>query len=194
MTHHETCVHDFICISRHQLRERLRRIELCIDKLSDGQLWTRNHEKENAVGNLILHLAGNIRQWIVSGVGGETDARDRDSEFSRREPLDRGELILRLRQAIEQADRVLASVTTAQLARKRKIQVYEVTGLHAVYHAVEHFAEHTGQIIGNYVAGLTKTGPGTASAAPRVERVPTKDMTFTRKALAGLPDPLPEFL
>lgn len=147
MTHHETCVHDFIGISRHQLRERLRRIELCIRKLSDGQLWARNHEKENAVGNLILHLAGNIRQWIVSGVGDETDARDRDSEFSRREPLDRGELILRLRQAIDEADRVLASVTTAQLARKRKIQLYEVTGLHAVYHAVEHFAEHTGQII-----------------------------------------------
>lgn len=147
MTHHESCIHDFICISRHQLRERLRRIELCIGKLRDGQLWARNHEKENAVGNLILHLAGNIRQWIVSGVGGETDARDRDSEFSRREPLDRGELILRLRQAIDEADRVLASVTTAQLARKRKIQVYEVTGLHAVYHAVEHFAEHTGQII-----------------------------------------------
>ena len=147
MTHHETCVHDFILISRRQLRERLRRIELCVGKLSDGQLWARNHENENAVGNLILHLAGNIRQWIVSGVGGETDARDRDSEFSRRAPLDRGELLLRLRQAIEEADRVLASITTSQLARHRKIQVYEVTGLHAIYHAVEHFAEHTGQII-----------------------------------------------
>lgn len=147
MTNHETCVHDFIRISRHQLRERLRRIELCSDKLSDSQLWVRSHENENAVGNLILHLAGNIRQWIVSGVGGETDARDRDAEFSRREPLDREELLIRLRQAIEEADRVLASITTSQLARKRKIQVYEVTGLHAVYHAVEHLAEHTGQIV-----------------------------------------------
>ena len=147
MTDCETCVHDFIRISRHQLRERLRRIELCVDKLSDGQLWARSHENENAVGNLILHLAGNIRQWIVCGVGGETDARDRDAEFTCREPLDREEVISRLRQAIEEADLLLASIATAHLARKRKIQVYEVTGLHAIYHAVEHLAEHTGQII-----------------------------------------------
>ena len=147
MTDCDTCIHDFIRISRHQLRERLRRIELCVDKLSNGQLWVRSHENENAVGNLILHLAGNIRQWIVSGVGGETDARDRAAEFSRREPLDREEVLLRLRQAIEEADRVLASIVTAQLARSRKIQVYEVTGLQAIYHAVEHLAEHTGQII-----------------------------------------------
>jgi len=147
MPDNTTLTTEFIQISRHQLRERLRRIELCVDKLSDDQLWARNHENENAVGNLILHLAGNIRQWLVSGVGGEPDERDRDTEFARREPLDRNESLSLLRQAIDDADRVLATVTPEDLASKRKIQAFTVTGLHAIYHAVEHLAEHTGQII-----------------------------------------------
>lgn len=138
---------EFIRISRHQLRERFRRIELCVGKLSDKQLWARNHENENAVGNLILHLAGNIRQWLVSGLGGEPDKRNRDAEFARREPLDRNEALSLLRQAIDDADRALAAVSADDLASERKIQAFTVTGLHAVYHAVEHLAEHTGQII-----------------------------------------------
>ncbi|HUG81475.1 MAG TPA: DUF1572 family protein, partial [Bryobacterales bacterium] len=86
MSDSHTPAHEFLRISRYQLRERLRRIELCVAKLDDEQLWARAHETENAVGNLILHLAGNIRQWIVSGVGGAPDRRDRDAEFAQREP------------------------------------------------------------------------------------------------------------
>ena len=138
---------EFLHISRHQLRERLRRIELCVAKLDDEQLWARAHESENAVGNLILHLAGNIRQWIVSGVGGAPDTRERDAEFTQHEPLGREEIMSALRQAIGDADGVLASLTGEDLLVKRKIQVFEVTALHAVYHCVEHLAEHTGQIV-----------------------------------------------
>jgi uncharacterized damage-inducible protein DinB len=147
MPNRDTFTQEFIRISRYQLRERFRRIELCVDKLSDEQLWARKHENENAVGNLILHLAGNIRQWLVSGVGGEPDKRDRATEFARREPLDRNQALSLLGQAIDDADRVLATVTPADLAEKRKIQAFNITGLHAIYHVVEHLAEHTGQII-----------------------------------------------
>lgn len=147
MPRQDALTNEFIRVSRHQLRERFRRIELCVGKLSDEQLWTRNHENENTVGNLILHLAGNIRQWLVSGVGGEPDKRNRDAEFARREPVDRNEALSLLRLAIDDADRVLSSVSAEDLAKKRKIQAFTVTGLHAIYHAVEHLAEHTGQII-----------------------------------------------
>jgi len=138
---------EFARISRYELRERLRRIEICVAKLDDEQLWARAHESENAVGNLILHLAGNIRQWIVGGVGGEPDVRDRDGEFAQRQPLGREEVLSKLRRAIEDADRVLGAVPEEELLVPRKIQTFEVTALHAIYHCVEHLAEHTGQII-----------------------------------------------
>ncbi|MDA1312217.1 MAG: DUF1572 family protein [Acidobacteria bacterium] len=147
MSDSNTFAHEFLRISRHQLRERLRRIELCVAKLDDGQLWTRSHETENAVGNLILHLAGNIRQWIVSGVGGAPDRRNRDAEFAQREPLTREQAMSALRDAIADADAVLASLSEEDLLVKRKIQVFDLTLLHAIYHCIEHLAEHSGQIV-----------------------------------------------
>jgi uncharacterized damage-inducible protein DinB len=138
---------EFLRVSRRQLQERTERIETCIGKLSDDQLWSRRHENENAVGNLVIHLAGNVRQWIICGVGGAEDRRDRAAEFARRDPLPAPEILARLRNTIEEADAVLARLDAPALLTRSKIQVYDVTVLHAVFHVVEHFAEHTGQII-----------------------------------------------
>lgn len=138
---------EFLRDSRKELRTRRERIEACVRKLTQEQIWTRRHENENAIGNLVLHLCGNVRQWIISGVGGAADQRDRDAEFARREPLAAEELLSRLRQTLDEADRVLERVSPADLLTKRKIQVYEVTVLHAIYHVAVHFSEHTGQII-----------------------------------------------
>ena len=69
---------EFIHVSRHELNQRLLRIEYCLEKLTLEQVWSREHEIENSVGNLVLHLCGNVRQWIVSGVAGAEDNRDRD--------------------------------------------------------------------------------------------------------------------
>jgi uncharacterized damage-inducible protein DinB len=138
---------EFLRDSRKELRMRRERIETCLRKLTEEQIWTRRHENENAIGNLVLHLCGNVRQWIISGVGGAADQRDRDAEFTRREHLATEELLSRLRQTMEEADRVLERVRPENLLSKRKIQVYEVTVLHAIYHVAVHFSEHTGQII-----------------------------------------------
>ena len=138
---------DFLRVSRHQLQVRLQRIDTCLARLSDEQIWSRRHAVENAVGNLVLHLCGNITQWIVGGVGGVPTSRDRDAEFGRREPLPAAELARRLRAVIHQADAVLAGLTSTDLVEPRRIQGFEVTVLHAIYHVVEHLAEHTGQII-----------------------------------------------
>lgn len=138
---------DFLRVSRHQLQTRLERIETCLHRLTDEQIWSRRHDVENAVGNLVLHLCGNIEQWIVGGVGGNAVSRDRDAEFARREPVSADALGARLRAVVRQADTVLATLTAGDLVQPRRIQAYDVTVLHAIYHVVEHVAEHTGQII-----------------------------------------------
>ena len=138
---------DFLGVSRRRLAVRLARIEYCLGRLSDKQIWTRRHDIENAVGNLVLHLCGNITQWIVGGVGGATVSRDRDAEFARREPLPVSALVARLRSAVHEADVVLSGLGSRDLIQPRRIQGYDVTVQQAIYHVVEHLAEHTGQII-----------------------------------------------
>ncbi len=138
---------DFLRVSRRRFEVRLGRIEYCVGRLSDEQIWTRRHDIENAVGNLVLHLCGNITQWIVGGVGGAPVSRDRDAEFARRDPLPVSELIARLQAAVHDADAVLAGLSPEDLIQPRHIQGYDVTVQQAVYHVVEHLAEHTGQII-----------------------------------------------
>ena len=147
MSPQQAVAEEFLAISRRQLKRRLSRIETCLDRLTEEQIWARAHEQENAVGNLVLHLEGNIRQWIISGIGQAPDQRDRDAEFSRREGLPTAELISALRQTVEQAGETLAALTSETLAETRTIQGFELTVLHAIYHVLEHFAEHTGQII-----------------------------------------------
>ena len=138
---------EFLRVSRHEIAQRLTRIEDCVSRLTAEQIWSRGSEVENSIGNLMLHLGGNLRQWIVAGVGGSPDTRDRDAEFTRRDPIDVEELLRVLRGAVDETDGVLAGLTDEELLTTRRIQAYEVTVLHAVSHVVDHFAEHTGQII-----------------------------------------------
>lgn len=139
--------HEFLRISRREFQTNLQKIEKAVAKLTPEQVWARKHEQENSIGNLLLHLAGNVRQWIVAGVGGIADDRDRDSEFNQREAIDPAELLARLRQTLEEADAALAAAEGYNLLEKRRIQVFDVTLMQAIYHCVEHFSGHTGQII-----------------------------------------------
>ena len=136
-----------IALSRRYLREYLTKIRLSVSVLEDHVVWSRPNEASNSIGNLLLHLTGNARQWIVSGIGDAPDMRDRQAEFDQRAPMPVTVLIDRLEQTISDVDRVLASLTPADLATRRVIQANDVTVLEAVYHVVEHFSMHTGQII-----------------------------------------------
>ena len=136
-----------IALSRRYLREYLTKIRLAVSVLDDDIIWARPNESSNSIGNLMLHLSGNARQWIVSGVGGAADIRDRQSEFDQRAPLPATSLIDWLEQTVTDVDRVLASLTPADLHTRRTIQANDVSVLEAVYHVVEHFSMHTGQII-----------------------------------------------
>jgi len=137
----------FLKFSADKLRQFADRIEVCVDKLNDEQIWARGHESSNAIGNLILHLNGNVRQWIISELGGNPCERDRDAEFAARGNVTGAELIARLKNTVEHAAQVISSLTTDRLTRMYDIQSYACSGVEAVYHVVEHFAEHTGQII-----------------------------------------------
>lgn len=138
----------FIGESRHYLRGTyLPAIERSVAPLTDAQVWWRPNEASNSIGNLILHLSGNVRQWIVGGVGQQPNQRNRQLEFDEREPIPREQLLARLRTVLDEADVVLASLTEADLTEPRKIQGHDTTVLKAIYHVVEHFSMHTGQIL-----------------------------------------------
>jgi uncharacterized damage-inducible protein DinB len=138
----------FIAQARAYLSEDyLPKIERCLEKLSDEEIWWRANPESNSIGNLLLHLAGNARQWIVSGIGGSPDARVRQQEFDERSIIPRAELLDRLKATLSEVDRTLASLEPSLLLEQRQIQGSEVGVLEAIFHVVEHFSMHTGQII-----------------------------------------------
>lgn len=137
----------FLAASRQTLSKWRERVDKCLAQLTPEQIWWRGQENSNAIGNLVLHLCGNVRQWIVAGVGAAPDTRDRDAEFACRDPLPAAELSARLAAVVREADQVLSRLTEEDLQGRRHIQVYDVTVLEAVHHVTEHFAMHAGQIL-----------------------------------------------
>jgi len=140
--------HEFIARSRHHLaKDFVPKIERCLEQLTDEQIWWRPNAQSNSIGNLILHLCGNARQWIVCGIGGAADARDRDAEFAQREMIPRASLHSLLKSTLNEVDSTLAQCDTGKLLDRQTIQGTDVTALEAIFHVVEHFSMHTGQII-----------------------------------------------
>jgi uncharacterized damage-inducible protein DinB len=137
----------FLDYSKRKLRQLASRIETCVGELSEEQVWARGGENENAIGNLVLHLCGNVRQWIVAGVGGVPDIRERDAEFAAAGGPGVAELLEKLRNTVADAGAVVDAVTPERLAERVTIQGYDVSVLDAIYAVVEHFSMHTGQII-----------------------------------------------
>jgi uncharacterized damage-inducible protein DinB len=127
--------------------EYLPKIEQCLARLTDAEVWARPNDASNSIGNLLLHLRGNVTQWIVAGVGNRPRERRRQQEFDERQQIPARELLADLRAAVAEADDVIRSLPTDALVTRRSIQDYDVTVLEAIYHVVEHFSMHTGQII-----------------------------------------------
>jgi len=138
---------EFLTFSNRKLMQLLERIETCVWKLTPEQIWMRAESNQNAVGNLLLHLNGNVRQWILHGVGGQSDLRDRDAEFAAREGAGASELLARLRATVEEAAALLQALPAGRLMEHTQNQGYDCTVLTAIYHVVEHFAGHSFQII-----------------------------------------------
>ena len=144
---HDT-VHDIIK-SEFQLRvvdESLQRILQCLDTLSHEQLWHRANPNTNPVGNLVLHLCGNIRQYILSGVGGAEDTRQRPEEFADGHDHTKEDLAERITQTLHDANAVVLGLAYEQLTQTVNIQGFSHTRLSAILHVVEHLSYHVGQI------------------------------------------------
>src|SRR2546427_10282918 len=145
----------FLEFSRKKLLEHYwPRLSNCVKLLSDEQVWWRTNEASNSVGNLILHLNGNVRQWLVASFNGVEDARDRSGEFAERHVIHPASLLEKLGATMQDASAVLSRLTEADLLRSLHIQGYTVSGLQAVYQVVEHFGMHYGQIL--YITKLVR--------------------------------------
>ena len=137
----------FLNVSVNKLTQSVDRIAICLGKLSDDQIWARGHENENAVGNLVLHLCGNVRQWIMHGLGGQPDIRVRDSEFAAAGGMNAAELTAQIRGTIEEAVKILGTLPPDRLTQSYQIQGRSASGVEAVMNVVEHFGQHAGQIV-----------------------------------------------
>ncbi len=144
----KTTAEQFLAYSAWNLRDyNLPKIIEAVALLSDQEIWQREGETSNCIGNLLLHLAGNVRQHIICGVGGETDTRDRPVEFAMTGGIGGEELLARLEETVNEAARVLEAFDPKLLLEKRVIQNNEVVLMDDIYHVVEHFSYHTGQIL-----------------------------------------------
>ena len=137
----------FLTTARESLAEGLRKIEHCTRQLSEEQVWWRPREGMNSVGNLILHLAGNVRQWVVAGVGGARDIRNRPEEFMDRSELPKNNIVSMLRSAVREADVVMERANPLKLDDPRRIQGFDTTVLAAIFDSVAHFRGHSQEIV-----------------------------------------------
>ncbi|MBM4166072.1 MAG: DUF1572 domain-containing protein [Ignavibacteria bacterium] len=151
----ETFSHQYIAYCRKKiLKEYFPKFQRCVNELSEEEIWWRANETDNSVGNILLHLCGNIRQWIISGIGGTADIRERAKEFSERTHIPKNELLHNLETTMQEADCVLQRVDSSTLWEMRRIQIYDVTVLELIAQVVEHLSYHLGQIV--YITKMKK--------------------------------------
>ena len=146
MVNSEAFVLEFIEQAVFRLRENTEKIERCLAEYSEKELWKRPNEASNSMGNQLLHLSGNIRQYIHFGIAGQSDIRQRDSEFSTNEGYDKATLMANLKHTIEEAIGIIEQQNVARLLQKSTVQSFELTGLANILHVVEHYSYHSGQI------------------------------------------------
>jgi hypothetical protein len=138
---------EFSRLSADLLDQSIAKIRHCVDQLNENQIWWRPDPSMNSIGNLIQHLAGNLRQWGVVPFTLADDLRDRESEFQDEDRGSAGELISLLESVVSEAKNQWQHLAAGQLRRKIEIQGFEVTHMNAIVHTSSHFVGHTHQIV-----------------------------------------------
>ena len=131
---------------RRLFEEGIPRIEKCLNMLTEEEIWYKPNANSNSVGNIVLHLCGNVRQWIGAGLGKLPKVRQRDEEFSAKGGFTKKEILEKLKELQEMSENVLAKITAEDLLAVHEVQVYQETGLSILVHVTEHFSYHVGQI------------------------------------------------
>ncbi len=137
---------EFIQQSIYFLSLNLPRIEKCLRQLTEEQVWKKPNANTNSIGNLILHLCGNITQYAHASLGDEKDERQRDLEFSTQGGFSKKELLEKITDVTEKAIQVIENISESELLRNRKVQGFDHTGISIIIHITEHFSYHVGQI------------------------------------------------
>ncbi len=143
-------------VRRRLAEDYLPKVRRVLERLSEDDVWWRPDERSNSIANLILHLAGNVRQWALSGIGGAPDTRERDLEFTRRGGSDKAALFGVLERAVEEALDEIEAIPDDEWLATRVIQGYHETIFSAAFHVVEHFSGHVGQML--YIAKVRDLG------------------------------------
>lgn len=137
---------EIIDQSIFRMEENPPRIRKCLEELTEEEVWKKPNNASNSIANLILHLCGNITQYIISSLGEQPDNRERDLEFSIRSGYTKTELLEKLQQTVEDATHVIRNSSEADLMKVRSVQGFEFSGIGNIIHVVEHISYHTGQI------------------------------------------------
>jgi uncharacterized damage-inducible protein DinB len=137
----------FLSHSTKKLAQMTGLLEACVLKLDSEQIWNRGGDTQNSIGNLVLHLCGNVRQWIGWSIGGQSDIRERDREFQTSSRMDTPELLTKLNATVGDAISIVESFPPERLAERVPTQDGEQSALEVIYQVVGHFQQHTGQII-----------------------------------------------
>jgi uncharacterized damage-inducible protein DinB len=138
---------EFIEQTLKSIDENTSKIKACMMQLNEKDIWFRHNEHVNSVGNIILHLCGNIRQWIISSLGRAPDIRERDLEFSTAGGFTKEELTTRWQDTMQEAVTVITDASPENLLRNRVVQGSAHSGIGIIIHVTEHYSYHTGQII-----------------------------------------------
>ena len=143
----EEFIKEFIFQAIHRIDENTPKLIACVHELQQDEIWKRPNLHSNSVGNIILHLCGNIRQYAISSLGSRKDIRERDKEFSANGGYSASELMKKLSDTLDEAKSVIQNISAEELLRKRKVQGYTHSGIGIIIHITEHYSYHTGQII-----------------------------------------------
>ena len=137
---------EFLENSVYRLDENTRLNKISLESIEESNIWQKPNDSSNSIGNQIIHICGNMTQYIIASLGGQGDLRNRDAEFSITDGFTGSELIQKLEDTVDQAKYVLNNCSKSQLLKRYMVQGFELSGIGIVIHAVEHYSYHTGQI------------------------------------------------
>ena len=139
-------INEFVENALYRLDQSTRMISVAFMQLEEQDVWKRPNEASNSMGNLILHICGNMTQYVISSLGETEDIRERDIEFNTQSGLNKAELLKKLKDTVNKAKDVIENATPNEWLKKRAVQGFNFSGIGVVLHAVEHYSYHTGQI------------------------------------------------
>ncbi|TLP79679.1 DinB family protein [Maribacter sp. ACAM166] len=139
-------VEELVKNALYRIDENTRMIKKSLTEISEEEVWQKPNASLNSIANLLLHLCGNISQYIISSLGENEDDRQRDGEFSAMGGLTKVEVLEKLEDVVDTAKRVIFDATPNQLVKMRSVQGFSLSGVGIILHAVEHYSYHTGQI------------------------------------------------